>query len=431
MNRRIDHWLILIVLILSVGGMLMVFSASAVGNPSSVGAEFKYLQRQMIAFGVGSVLCIIAALTPIEKIRAWHKIFYYLCLFGLLLCFAPIVGHPSHGANRWIGFGSVNVQPSAFAKIAVLISLAHYLREWRGQLHQIPVLLKSLAIPGVMVSFIIIEPDFGTTLIISTLCFFMLVTAGMKKSHILKLMSVLLVLGTIVLFSADYRRRRLFNFLDPWSVRTGEGYQIIQSWIALHEGGFWGKGLGNSVSKRQFLPEPWTDFIAAVIGEELGFIGILAIILLFAGFLWRGFYIASKAKDAFSMYLATALTLMIVGEAGFNLGVVMGVVPPKGLVLPFISYGASAMMANMLAVGLLLSISSERKEVPLEKGWREPRSKNNPDEVLEKTNEVIDITDPIVQEDLDDLDEVDDPFEADVMPADNTLRSEKDSNVPR
>lgn len=428
MNRRIDHWLILIVLILSVGGMLMVFSASAVGNPSSVGAEFKYLQRQMIAFGVGSVLCIIAALTPIAKIRAWHKILYILCIVALILCFFPIVGHPSHGSYRWIGFGSVNVQPSAFAKIAVLISLAHYLHDWRGQLHQIPVLLKSLAIPGIMVSFIIIEPDFGTTLIISTLCFLMLVIAGMKNSHIVKLLSVLSFLGTIIFFAAGYRRRRFFNFLNPWKDSTGEGYQIIQSWIALHEGGFWGEGLGNSVSKRQFLPEPWTDFIAAVIGEELGFIGILAIILLFAGFLWRGFYIASKAKDAFSMYLATALTLMIVGEAGFNLGVVMGVVPPKGLVLPFISYGASAMMANMLAVGLLLSISSERRDVPFEQGWKEPRSKNNPDDVLEKIDEVIDITDPIIQEDLD---EVDDPFEADIMPADNTLRSEKDSNVPR
>lgn len=397
MNRRIDHWLILIVLILSVGGMLMVFSASAVGNPSTIGAEFKYLQRQIVAFGVGTFLCIIAALTPISKIRAWHKIFYILCIVGLLACFAPVVGHPSHGAYRWIGFGTINVQPSAFAKIAVLISLAHYLHEWRGQLHQLPVLLKSLTIPGIMVSFIIIEPDFGTSLIISSLCFLMLVTAGMKKSHILRLLGVLVVVGTIVVFSADYRRRRLFNFLDPWSVRTGEGYQIIQSWIALHEGGFWGEGLGNSVSKRQFLPEPWTDFIAAVIGEELGFIGIFIIIFLFGSFLWRGFYIASKAKDAFSMYLATALTLMIVGEAVFNLGVVMGVVPPKGLVLPFISYGASAMMANMLAVGLLLSISSERREIPIEQGWKDPKPQNRLEEESEELDE----------------EELDDPFNFD------------------
>ena len=425
MNRRIDHWLILIVLILSVGGMLMVFSASAVGNPSAVGAEFKYLQRQMIAFGFGSLLCIVAALTPIAKIRAWHKVFYILCLFALGLCFAPIVGHPSHGANRWIGFGSVNLQPSAFAKIAVLTSLAHYLHDWRGQLHQIPVLLKSLAIPGIMISLIISEPDFGTSLIISSLCFFMLIIAGMKTSHIFKLLSVLSVLGTIILFSADYRRRRLFNFFDPWSVRAGEGYQIIQSWIALHKGGFWGEGLGNSVSKRQFLPEPWTDFIAAVIGEELGFIGIFAIILLFAGFLWRGFYIASKAKDAFSMYLATALTLMIVGEAGFNLGVVMGVVPPKGLVLPFISYGASAMMANLLAVGILLSISSERKEVALEQGWKEPRSKNDSEEELEKTDEVMEITDLIIQEELYDRNnenEMDDPLKTDAQPIKKLLK---------
>ena len=131
-----------------------------------------------------------------------------------------------------------------------------------------------------------------------------------------------------------------------------------------------GQGLGNSVSKRQFLPEPWTDFIAAVIAEEMGFIGITFVILLFCAFLWRGFYIEARARDAFSMFLATTLTIMITGEALFNLGVVMGMVPPKGLVLPFISYGASAMMANMLAVGILLSISAEKRDIPFDKGWK-------------------------------------------------------------
>jgi cell division protein FtsW len=370
MNRRIDHWLILIVLILIVGGLLMVLSASAVGNPSSIGAEFKYLIRQSIALSVGLVLCTVAAITPIKTFRQYHKIFYILCGIGLLMCFIPGFSNKSHGAARWVGFGSVNFQPSAFAKIAILVSLAHYLHNWRGQIHHIPILIRAALIPLPLMFLILIEPDFGTTLIIAALCFSMLVAAGMRSKHILISFLSLVVVGIPVLIMEEYRLRRVLTFWDPWEFKQGEGYQIIQSWIAMHQGGLLGQGLGNSVSKRQFLPEPWTDFIAAVIAEEMGFIGITFVILLFCAFLWRGFYIASRARDAFSMFLATTLTVMITGEALFNLGVVMGMVPPKGLVLPFISYGASAMMANMLAVGILLSISAEKRDIPYDKGWK-------------------------------------------------------------
>ena len=220
-----------------------------------------------------------------------------------------------------------------------------------------------------MIAFIIVEPDFGTSLIIASLSFFMMVIAGMRMKHLIVSSVGLLAIGGVVLMSAEYRVRRMLNFLDPWQTRQSEGYQVVQSWIAMHNGGLNGQGLGNSIAKRQFLPEPWTDFIAAVIAEELGFIGIVVLISLFGALLWRGLYIARHAKDAFSMYLATALTFMIVGEAFFNLGVVMGVVPPKGLVLPFISYGSSAMMANMTAIGILIGISAERKDTPIEKGW--------------------------------------------------------------
>ena len=368
-NRRIDTWLALIVLILIIGGMLMVFSASAVGNTNIIGAEFKYLFRQGAALTVGLGLCWIASMISSSVWRGIHWYFYGMCMFGLWLCFSP-VGHASHGAARWFGFGSVNFQPSAFAKIAVLISLSAYLHKWRGHVHQLPVLLKALPIPAAMLFFIIIEPDFGTTLIISSLSFAMLIIAGMAWRHVLITGGTLLFVGTIVLFSADYRVRRMLTFWDPWSVKEGEGYQVVQSFIAMHNGGLTGQGLGNSLAKRQFLPEPWTDFIGSVIAEEMGFIGLSCVMLLFCAFLWRGLHIAAHAKDAFSMFLATTLTIMIVGEAFFNLGVIMGVVPPKGLVLPFISYGSSAMMANMFAVGILLGISAERKDIPLEQGWK-------------------------------------------------------------
>ena len=157
--------------------------------------------------------------------------------------------------------------------------------------------------------------------------------------------------------------------MDPWSVSDNEGHQVIQSWVAMHSGGFWGQGLGNSVAKLHWLPEPWTDFIGAVVAEELGLAAIIGLIGLYSIFLWRGLHIARNARDAFSMLLASTLTLMVGFEAFFNLGVVMGVLPPKGLVLPFISYGATAMMSHLWVIGILLSISAESHNAPVSSGW--------------------------------------------------------------
>ena len=168
---------------------------------------------------------------------------------------------------------------------------------------------------------------------------------------------------------AQYRMDRITSFTDPWAAQQAEGYHTIQSWVAMHSGGLWGQGLGNSMAKLHFLPEPWTDYIAAVIAEELGLLRLGIMIILFGIFVWRGLVIARRARDAFGMFLAATLTAMIGFEAFFNLAVVMGMVPPKGLVLPFISYGSSAMLANLWAVGVLLSIAAEGNEEALKKGW--------------------------------------------------------------
>ena len=156
-------------------------------------------------------------------------------------------------------------------------------------------------------------------------------------------------------------------YLSPWENESGDAYQIIQGWIAFHSGGFWGQGLGNGLSKRQFLPEPWTDYIGAVLAEEAGYIGFMMLIVLYMLLLWRGLHIAMRASDEFSTYLAAALTLMICGEAFLNLGVITGILPPKGLVLPFISYGSTSIICHLWAIGFLLSISAESHDT--EKGW--------------------------------------------------------------
>ena len=256
------------------------------------------------------------------------------------------MGSTVKGASRWFGFGPFNVQPSAFAKIAALISLCHFLHRWRGQIDQLKVILRAVMIPLPLMFLILIEPDFGTTLVMTGLIGVTLITAGMHLRHLIGFALSAFIIGVPVLFLESYHIRRMASWLDPWAAYDGVGYQIIQGWIALHTGWCNRYRFGQLYFKATVLPEPWTDFIAAVIGEELGFLGLLFIMSMYIGFLWRGLKIAQTARSAFGMYLATGLTVMIVSEAMFNLGVVMGLLPPKGLVLPFISYGASAMMSE-------------------------------------------------------------------------------------
>ena len=363
MNRRIDHWLILIVAALIALGLVMVYSASAVVAADWMGDEAAYLKRQLIALAVGGVMCVASAVTPMRSFRKYGAVFYIACFCALALCFAPGIGREVNGANRWLGFGPANFQPSEFAKIAMMLVMARYLHEWRAYIEDPRVVLRAILIPLPLMALIFPEPDFGTTAIIGGLAALMLFVAGMQHKHIVVAGGLGLVVGVPLMLMKDYRVDRLTSFLDPWGDMQGNGYHTIQSWLAMHSGGLWGQGLGNSIAKLHFLPEPWTDYIAAVIAEELGFMRLVIVIGLYGLLVWRGLDIASRARDAFSAYVATAITGMIGFEAFFNLGVVMGLLPPKGLVLPFISYGSTAMMSHLWAVGLLLSIAAEAEDV--------------------------------------------------------------------
>ena len=208
-----------------------------------------------------------------------------------------------------------------------------------------------------------------TTIIIAALCGLMFVIAGLRVPHMLAGGIAVSAVGIPVVVLEPYRVARLLGFLDPWAVENGTGHQVIQSWIAMHSGGLWGQGLGNSLAKLHYLPEPWTDFIGSVIAEELGLVSILSIILLFGLLAWRGFVVARKARDAFGLFLAATLSAMIGFEAFLNLAVITGLVPNTGLVLPFVSYGSSAMISHLWALGILLSIAAESDEVPASEGW--------------------------------------------------------------
>lgn len=369
MNRSIDPWLILSTAALIVLGLVMVYSASAVVAAEQTGNEMRYFTRQLIAVGAGLVLCAATAITPTRVMRRYRAVFYVACIVGLALCFVPGISYKANGAARWLGFGSVHVQPSEFSKIAVVIMLAHFLDRWRGHLGDWRVLLRACLIPLPIMALILPEPDFGTTAIVGGICALMLFVAGLPVKYMAGVAFSGIAVGMPLMLLESYRIRRLTSFLDPWASQKGEGYHIIQSWVAMHSGGLWGQGLGNSMAKLHFLPEPWTDFIAAVIAEELGLLRLLMMVGLFGIFVWRGLYIARRARDAFGMFLASTITAMVGFEAFFNMAVVMGMVPPKGLVLPFISYGATAMMSHLWAVGILLSIAAEADTAPEELGW--------------------------------------------------------------
>ena len=370
-NRTTDPWLIAIVAILIGLGLVMVYSASAVLAAENTGDEARYFSRQLISVVVGIVLCIATAVTPTRVFRKYRLVFLTACIFGLLLCFVPGFSNEVNGARRWVGFGSVNVQPSEFTKIAVLIVWP--LPRPQSPLSGTEMVLKAMAIPILPMMLILMEPDFGTTAIMAGLTFMMLFIAGLRPFHMGILVGSGLIVGIPAMMMEQYRMKRLVSFLNPWETMDSEGYHIIQSWIAMHSGGVWGQGLGNSIAKLHFLPEPWTDFIGSVIAEELGLVRLVGVIGLYALFVWRGLHIARRARDAFGMYLAGTIVMMVGLEAMFNLAVIMGLVPPKGLVLPFISYGASAMMSHLWAVGILLSIAAEADHGKAVEGWSKRR----------------------------------------------------------
>ena len=369
MNRSIDPWLILTVTLLVVFGMVMVYSASAVVVLDGHGNEARYLTRQLIAAIVGLGLCVGTAITPIRIIRRYRVALLVAVVLGLVLCYVPGIKNTAKGASRWIGFGGINIQPSEFAKIVVLLMMAHFLDKHRGMIEDHRVVLKSLLIPLPVMVLILGQPDFGTTVIIAGLCGIMLIVAGMRLAQVGVVAGIGVAVAIPIVQSQPYRMARIASFMDPWSTADKEGYHTIQSWVAMHSGGLTGQGLGASMAKLHFLPEPWTDYISAVIAEELGLLALVALIGLYIILIWRGLAIAHRARDAFSMYLAATLSIMIGVEAFLNLAVVMGIVPPKGLVLPFISYGASAMISHLWIIGILLSISAEAQDEPLEAGW--------------------------------------------------------------
>lgn len=362
--RRYDVPLAALTAALLAFGLLMLYSASAYQALEQNGDALYTVKRQAAGVVLGLVPLVVFARTSYRRLAKWAPALYAAGVVGLLMVWLPGLGHGAKGAQRWFGVGGFHLQPAEFVKIAVLVSLAAWLHRNRGNLHDPRVLGWAAAGLALPVGLILVQPDFGSTAILVMLCGVMLFLAGLRLAWFGAGTAVVGALGAAVLVAEPYRVERLRSFLDPTAHCRDESYQVCQSLLAMHRGGLVGFGPGGSQSKLYYLPEATNDFIVAVTGEELGILGFVVILGLFGAFGWRAYTITRRAPDYFGSVLGGTLAVMVVGQAALNVGVALGVLPPKGLVLPFISYGPSAMIVNLAAVGVLLSISADAKPAP-------------------------------------------------------------------
>ncbi|QPJ66565.1 MAG: putative lipid II flippase FtsW [Candidatus Nitrohelix vancouverensis] len=357
-TKTCDPILGIVIGALIIIGIVMVYSSSAVYALEEYKDPYYFLKRQVLWVIIGFV-----ALRCTRNIdyRLLEKYAYPILLLAFLLLLAvmiPGMGKEVGGARRWLSIGGFNFQPSEIAKITLVIFIAKSLVKRSDQLKNFAYgYLPNIIVLGFFFIPILFQPDFGTAMIIGIVAISMLFIAGIRTKFLVY--SVLAVIPLLVsaVTGAEYRMRRILAFLDPWQDPSDSGFQAIQSFYAFGRGGIWGVGLGDGSQKLFYLPEAHTDFIFSVIGEELGFVGAMAIVALFCIFIWRGFSVALNAKDAFGTNVAIGLTLLIGIQAFTNMGVAIGLLPTKGLTLPFISMGGSSLVAVMIASGVLLNIS--------------------------------------------------------------------------
>jgi cell division protein FtsW len=357
----VDKWMLLAVVGLLAVGVTMVLSTSYLYSQERYGDGTYFFRKQMIAMGAGAVALIACTMVPSALYRRFAYPLLALSFIILVLVLVPGVGVNRGGARRWIMFPGFAFQPSELAKLALVFYLAHSMAKKEQMIRIFSVgVLPHLIVFGLFAGMLLLEPDFGTALMLSMLLYFMLFIGGARVHHLLGTGLMALPVLIYVLTKADYRIRRLMSFLDPWSDAAGSGFHVIQSLIAFGSGQIWGRGLGESRQKLFYLPEAHTDFVFSVIGEELGLLGALAVLALFGVIIARGLQLTAKIEEPFDQYLAFGLTVLLGLQALIHMGVVMGLMPTKGLVLPFISYGGSAMVINLMEAGILLGLSRRR-----------------------------------------------------------------------
>lgn len=352
-----DKWLFLATLALICASVVMVYSASALIALERFQQPYLFVTRQMIWASIGIAVMSIVMRIDYRSYRNDRMIWLLVGVVGIMLV-AVLFSRPINGTRRWFGVGGFGVQPSELAKVAAILFTALVLERRRNRINELGYSLLPIGlIVGGLVGLILLEPDFGTAVSLLAVISVMVFAAGISYRYLLGAALLALPALYVILMQADYRRRRLLIFMDPWSDPLGDGFQIIQSLIAVGTGGVFGKGLMNGVQKLFYLPEPHTDFIFSVISEEMGFIGATLVVLCFCVIAWRGLRTAMRAPDSFGAFLALGITMMLVLQALVNISVVLGLMPTKGIPLPLVSNGGSSMLINLLGVGVLLNIS--------------------------------------------------------------------------
>lgn len=352
-----DRWLFAAAAGLALFGVVMVYSASSVMAYQENGNPYYYFIKQAAWTAIGFVAMLFAMHFNYQRLRN-RKLVYALVIMTVLMLLAVFAFPRINGAHRWIRLAGFSIQPSELSKLALTIFLAYFLEKRAGEESSFwRTFVPCMGVTGFLAFLVVAEPDLGTALMLAVISVVVCYTAGVRLLH-LGLAAAPALLGVVMmLIFVPWRMRRMITFLDPWSDPQDSGFQVVQSLIAVGSGGVNGLGFAQGKQKMFFLPFAHSDFIFAVIGEELGLLGALAVMLVFGIFLWRGMRAALRAPDRFGMLLGMGLVASIVVQAFFNISVVLSLVPTKGIPLPFISYGGSSLVPTLVAVGILLNIS--------------------------------------------------------------------------
>jgi cell division protein FtsW len=355
---RYDPWLLGAALVLAMLGVVMVYSASAVYASARLGDGLWFFKRQALGALAGLAALLLAMKLGYRRIEKLAVPLLLLSLILLVLVLVPGLGVVAGGARRWLRVGSLSFQPSELAKVALVLWLARSLARRGERVRSFSAgLLPHLFMLGLFALLLLLEPDFGTTVVMACLTFALLFVAGARVAWLFGLVLAAVPVACVVVWHSPYRLQRVLTFLDPWKDARGHGYQTVESLLGFGAGGAFGVGLGESHQKLFFLPAAHTDFILSIVGEELGFAGVLCVLILFFALVMRGVKAAHAAPDAFGCYAAFGLTLLLSLEALVNAGMALALLPTKGMALPFLSYGMTSVVVSLFACGVLLSIS--------------------------------------------------------------------------
>ncbi len=362
-SHPFDTTVLLLVVVLTCFGVVMVYSSSSIMAARRFADGFFFLKRQALFAGGGLVLMALLMRVDYHHLRRLAVPALIGCIVLLLAVLIPGIGHRAGGAARWISFPGFSLQPAELAKMCLVLYMAHSLTKKQEKIKSFTLgFVPYMVVLALLIALIMLQPDMGSALTLAVVAMSMLLVAGARFAYLLSVGILATPFVCYLIVHESYRMRRILAFLDPWQDPSGAGFQIIQSWIAIGTGGFLGNGLGDGRQKLFYLPEAHTDFIFSVIGEELGFVGVFVVASMFLLLVLRGINIALNAPDDFGRHLAFGLSLLIGLQAFTNMAVALGLLPTKGLTLPFISYGGTSLLCTLAAVAVLLNISWQTKE---------------------------------------------------------------------